>query len=279
MHAFSPKCLAYDAAHGITYLTATYGKQKYLLTLDDDMHLAVVRSHTAPPDNPFWVHDGVVVFWSLGKTIVVPLAPAAKAKTLALPEANAAYHLHAAFAPQPIGIHAVLDRSVHRFAGDRWIAIDGTGTPQGRVVRATLRGAYVRAIGDGVDAWTPLVEGQAVRATVAISGERALIAGFGGSLVIGLDGSAPQTLPRGNWCSVGHADGFFAWSDRAVWAIDRDGAVRDTGITTGDEAADRCLFRCGASVYFVQRGFVHRYRDGAWSKHDLADDATAIGLT
>lgn len=283
MPALSPRNLAYDPVRARTYVTAVHGKAKYLLSLDPDtMEIAIVRTFTAPPDNAFWVRDGVAVFWGLGRTIVTPLdEPAAKAKTLKMPSENAAYNLHAAVVPEPTGLFAVLGDSVHRFDQDRWTAIDGAaGVPEATVVRATQRGTFVRPLGGAVDAWQPLVEGTATRATLAVSGRHALVSGHGASsnVVIGLDGSNPTPVAVGNWCAVGHDRGFFAWQDRKVLDIGLDGTVRDTEITKHDEAADRCLFRAGDAIYFVQRKFIHRHRDGVWTKHDLAAAGVGIGL-
>jgi hypothetical protein len=119
------------------------------------------------------------------------------------------------------------------------------------------------------DVWKPLFEEKTVRATVAISGDRALLANYGGSVVIGLDGSSPKRAPKGNWCSIGYEGGFFAWQDYKVLAIDFDGNMRDTEITNNEEAADRCLFRAGDCVYFVKGTKIHRYRDGNWTAHDI----------
>lgn len=264
-------------------MTAVHGKAKHILSLDPDtMQIAVVRAFTAPPDNLFWVRDHVAVFWGLGRTIVTPLGdPQAKARTLKMPSDTAAFNLHSAFVPEPHGLFAVLDESVHRFDGDRWTAIDGTtDVPDVTVVRATLNGAYMRPLGGALGAWKTLVEGSATRATIAVSGSRVLVSGHGASrrVVIGLDGSDPCPVAVGNWCAVGHASGFFAWNDHKVLDIGLDGGVRDTEITKNAEAADRCLFRAGDAIYFIQRSTVHRYRDGAWTRHDMAAAGAALGL-
>ena len=267
MPKLTPKSIAHDARRGQTYLYATQGKDKLVLALDRDMKTRVVRKVTAPSDT-FWIGSDpsdrpCAVFWAIDKTVVFSLADTtAKGKTLA----HDTFELAAAFVPEPAQPLAIAKRTLHRFDGDRWTAIDGAGIT---ALVAKLDGVYALAGG----AWTCIRAHKVVRACIAASSSarRCFVGAHGGdAVVMGIDGSEPIALQLGStWCAVPFERGFFAWASYKVYEVSFAGDARDTGITCDEEAADTCLFRAGDDVCFVKGTKIFRYRDGEWSTHDI----------